>query len=718
MPDSPPAAARPSGTAGAAGPASTAAPATLSKRALREAFGHVATAKALAELYEANFREVSRYVHATARGHEAIQVAVGSQLHARDYAYPYYRDDAMLLALGVTPGELMLQLLGKATDPFSRGRTYYSHPSLRREGLPKVPHQSSATGMQAIPAAGAALGLRYRRTQKLDRARAGRYPIVVCSLGDASVTEGEVAEAFQMAALKRLPILFLVQDNEWDISAHSSEVRAMDAAEYAAGFKGLTARRVDGTDYPACHAAVAEIFGDLRRGGGPWLLQADVPLLNHHTSGVRSDFYRQDELEAERPRDPYPKLRARLGEAGFSESEIAKLETSVQATVREHFERARAAPDPEPGELLRYVFAEGDEAGGEHAAVVTEERGERSPAGAPVSNMVDAALHAVGEILEDHPEALLYGQDVGARLGGVFREAALLGQRFGDERVFNTPIQEAFIIGSTAGMSAVGCRPIVEVQFADYIWPGLNQLFTEVSRSCYLSAGQWPVASVIRVPTGAYKHGGPYHSSSVESVLTAIRGIKIAYPSTAADIKGLMRSAFEDPNPVVMLEHKGLYWSKLPGTKAAMTPEPERGYALPFGVASTRLSAKPQARPTLGIVTYGMGVYWSLDAAAEHEGRVEVLDLRTLAPLDEAAVFALARKHHRVLVVTEEPVANGFAQALAGRVQEACFRDLDAPVRVLGAAETPAIPLNWSQEQAYLPNAAKVSAAIGGLLGE
>ena len=685
-----------------------------SKAALARAFRHVATAKALAELYEDNFKAVSRYVHATARGHEAIQVAVGTQLHARDYAYPYYRDDAMLLALGVTPEELMLQLLGKATDPFSKGRTYYSHPSLRREATTKLPHQSSATGMQAIPAAGAAMGLRYQRTQRLTKPRKGQYPIVVCSLGDASVTEGEVSEALHVAVLKRLPILFLVQDNEWDISAHSSEVRAMDAVEFARGFKGLSAKHIDGTDYAACHATVAEIFKDLRAGGGPWLLQADVPLLNHHTSGVRSDFYRQAELEAERPRDPFPKLLAALHAAGFSESETDALLAEVQARVADDFANAQAAPDPDPAELMRHVFAEAPD-GGEHPGVVTAERGERAPAGAAVVNMVDAALHAVGEILEEHPEALLYGQDVGARLGGVFREAALLGERFGDERVFNTPIVEAFIIGSTAGMSAVGCRPIVEVQFADYIWPGLNQLFTEVSRSCYLSAGQWPVSSVIRVPIGAYKHGGPYHSSSVESVLTSIRGIKVAYPSTAADIKGLMRSAFEDPNPVVMLEHKGLYWSKLPGTKAAMTPEPEAGYAVPFGVARTRLSAKPDAT-AVGIVTYGMGVYWSLDAAELVEGEVEVLDLRTLAPLDWDAVHALARKCHRVLVVTEEPVANGFAQALAGNIQEHCFEHLDAPVRTLGSAEAPAIPLNWPQEQAYLPNARKVAEAIEALL--
>ncbi|MFK8057774.1 MAG: thiamine pyrophosphate-dependent enzyme [Saprospiraceae bacterium] len=679
---------------------------SLAKKTLKRGFELMATAKSLTELYEANFKEVSQYVHATSRGHEAIQLAAGMQLKPQDYVYPYYRDDSILLGLGVTPEELMLQLLGKQTDPFSAGRTYYSHPSLRREGMPKIPHQSSATGMQAIPAAGAAMGLRYKKLQGLEDA-ANKDGIVVCSLGDASVTEGEVAEAFQMAVLKKLPILFLVQNNEWDISAHSDEVRAMDAVEYAAGFKGLSAKRIDGTDFVASYKAIEDIYQKIRAGEGPWLLQADVPLLNHHTSGVRSDFYRQAELEAERPRDPYPKLWEVMRAAGFSESELKKAEKESQDLVQADLDKARLAPDPTAETLFDHVFA---------PTPITEERGEREPEGGTTSNMVDSALHAVGEILEEYPEALLYGQDVGARLGGVFREAALLGRTHGDERVFNTPIVEAFIIGSTAGMSAVGAKPIVEVQFADYIWPGLNQLFTEVSRSCYLSAGKWPVQSLIRVPIGAYKHGGPYHSSSVESVLTAIRGIKIAYPSCAADIKGLLRAGFEDPNPVVMLEHKGLYWSKLPGTKAAIGIEPARGYALPFGVARTVLAADVDEEATLGIVTYGMGVYWAIEAAKQYKGKVEILDLRTLSPIDEEAIYTLARKHHRILVVTEEPVMHSFAQALAGRIQETCFSHLDAPVRTLGAEEIPATPLNWNQEQAYLPNKDKVAVAIGSML--
>lgn len=333
--------------------------------------------------------------------------------------------------------------------------------------------------------------------------------------------------------------------------------------------------------------------------------------------------------------------------------------------------------------------------------------------------MVDSALFAVRELMEKHPESLLYGQDVGGRLGGVFREAATLAQTFGDNRVFNTPIQEAFIIGSTVGMSAVGLKPIVEVQFADYIWPGLNQLFTELSRSCYLSGGKWPVSSIIRVPIGAYGSGGPYHSSSVESVLTNIRGIKIAYPSTGADLKGLMKAAFYDPNPVVLLEHKGLYWSKIPGTEGAMSIEPDEDYVIPFGKARIVTEATEEAianGESCAVVTYGRGVYWTLEAAKKYEGRVEIIDLRTLSPLDMDAIYNAAKRHNKMMLVTEESVEASFTLGLAGRIQRECFEHLDAPVGLCGSIDTPAIPLNSTLEATLLPNAEKVEAELTKLL--
>ena len=673
------------------------------------AFELMCTAKTMAEKYEQHKEVTAKYVHATSRGHEAIQLAVGMQLKAQDWVSPYYRDDSLLLGIGMKPEELMLQVFAKKDDPFSGGRTYYSHPSLNRPDLPKIPHQSSATGMQAIPTTGVAMGIQYKEKTGLANWSPEDAPVVVCSLGDASCTEGEVSEAFQMAALKQFPIIYLVQDNGWDISANAKETRAQDISEYIKGFHGIEARTIDGTDFWACYQTVEEVINLVRNERRPFLIHAKVPLLGHHTSGVRKEWYR-DDLEEAAKADPYPKLRTALEQQEVRLAEFINLEAKVRKEIDAAYEQALQAPDPDPSSIQDHIFA---------PTTVTEEVGERAPQGKKKTVMVDSALFAMREIMEQHPEALLYGQDVGGRLGGVFREAATLAQTFGDNRVFNTPIQEAFIIGSTVGMSAVGLKPIVEVQFADYIWPGLNQLFTEVSRSNYLSNGKWPVSCVIRVPIGAYGSGGPYHSSSVESVLANIRGIKVVYPSTGADLKGLLKAAYYDPNPVVILEHKGLYWSKIPGTEGAMSTEPSADYIVPIGKARMVQEANTEhlsKGTSIGIITYGRGVYWSAEAAASFDGQVEILDLRSINPLDMDAMTALCERHSKILLVTEESIENTFTLGLAGRLQRLCFKNLDAPIEIVASVDAPAIPLNSDLEAAMLPNANKVKIAIEKLL--
>lgn len=676
----------------------------IDEKTLIKAFELLCTAKAITDSYDKNFKLVSKYVHATSRGHEAIQIAMGLLLTPDDYVSPYYRDDALLLAIGMRPYDLMLQVLAKREDPFSGGRTYYCHPSLRDADKPKIPHQSSATGMQAIPATGVAMGIQYKEKTGLSTTSGA---IAVCSLGDASVTEGEVAEAFQMAALKQLPILYLVQDNEWDISATAEEVRAMNAAEYALGFPGLEAISIDGSDFVTCYTVLFDTVEKMRKERRPFLIHARVPLLNHHTSGVRKEWYRHD-IEEHKEKDPFVKLTKTLIDRGFDKVELETIEKKAIHNVTEDLLRATKAADPLPEDLWTHDFA---------ATPIVKESGVRKPSGGEEKVMVDAALIGVQEIMEDHKECLFYGQDVGRRLGGVFREAATLAEKFGDERVFNTAIQEAFIVGSTVGMSAVGLKPIVEVQFADYIWPGLNQLFSEVSRSCYLSNGKWPVSMILRVPIGAYGSGGPYHSSSVESVLTNIRGIKIAYPSNGADLKGLLKAAFHDPNPVVILEHKGLYWSKVPGTDKAKCVVPAKDYILPLGIGLMVKEAEvTDTKNRVLIVTYGMGVHWALNVDSQLQPYLGILDLRTLYPLDEALIMTKSREYHRILVVTEEPVNNTFAQSIAARIQENCFTSLDAPVMTIGSENMPAIPLNEILEKTMLPNAEKVSKKVEQLL--
>ncbi|MEO8412174.1 MAG: thiamine pyrophosphate-dependent enzyme [Ginsengibacter sp.] len=681
----------------------------IDKEILLHAYRLMCTSKSMTDIYEAN-RQICKYVHATSRGHEAIQLATAFQLLPCDYISPYYRDESILLGLGFSPYTLMLQLLAKADDIFTGGREYYGHPNYRGEDKPNIIHQSSATGMQAIPATGIAQGFQYLEiinSPLFRRGPGGEQPIVVCSLGDASLTEGEVSEAFQFAVLKKLPIIYLVQDNDWGISVRAGEARSMNAWEFAQGFKGMQCTSIDGSDFFQSYDVMKNAVNQVRENRRPFLVHAKVPLLNHHTSGVRKEFYRsQEDLDLHATDDPLPKLKIRLMNMGISENELLEMQSHASTEVEEHFVAAVAAPEPHPSNIEEYIFA---------PVTVTGEKGDRCPAGNEKVIMVDAAMFAIREIMEEYPEAVLYGQDVGRRLGGVFREAATLAEQFGDHRVFNTAIQEAYIIGSTAGMSATGVKPIVEVQFADYIYPGINQLATELAKSCYLTCGKFPVQTVIRVPVGAYGGGGPYHSGCVETLLLSIKGIKIAYPSNAADMKGLMKAAFLDPNPVIILEHKGLYWSKVPGTEDAKSIEPSRDYVLPLGKANSILNAD-NSRIANGesccIITYGMGVYWAKKAARNFDNQIEIIDLRTLFPLDEDLIFSKVKKHGKCLVLTEEQQNNSFAEALSGRISKECFRFLDAAVEVLGALNVPAIPMNIHLEKAVLPNAEKVTALL------
>lgn len=670
---------------------------------LLKAYRTMCLARNMAARYEAN-RAICQYVHSTSMGHEAIQIATGLQLKPWDYVSPYYRDDSLMLSMGFTPYSMMLQLLAKGEDPFSGGRSYYCHPSSNDADKPKIPHQSSATGMQVIPTTGMAQGIQYLEQSGLFQL--DEKPVVVCSLGDGSVTEGEVSEAFQFAVLKGLPIIYLVQDNEWGISVSADEARAMDAYEYAEGFKGMERMRVDGSDFEASYHAMESAISYVRSTRKPILVHAAVPLLGHHTSGVRREWYRSpDDLEKHGARDPFVKLKAFMLENGIDPLDIEKIEAEAATRIDDDFEAAVNAPEPALSSVHDHVFA---------PTPVTEELGERTPANGSKVVMVDAALHAIEEIMHQYPEAILFGQDVGRRLGGVFREAATLAEKFGDNRVYNTAIQEAYIIGSTVGLSAVGVKPIVEVQFGDYIYPGINQLVCEISKSCYLSNGKFPVQTLIRVPVGAYGGGGPYHSGSIESTLLSIKGIKVVYPSNAADLKGLMKAAFLDPNPVVMLEHKGLYWSKVPGTSDAMTIEPAADYILPLGRGKIVQQATDD--DAMCVITYGMGVHWAKAAAAFYPGRVEIVDLRTLTPLDEELIYATVRKFGKCMLLTEEQIGHSFMMSIAGKISKECFRYLDAPVQVIGALDLPAVPLNKALEKEMLPTVEKVAKGMEELL--
>ena len=424
---------------------------------LLKAYRLMCTAKAMADTYEAN-RPICKYVHSTSRGHEAIQLATAFQLLPCDYVSPYYRDESIMLGLDFSPYQLMLQLLAKGEDIFTGGREYYNHPNYRGIDKPTIIHQSSATGMQAIPTTGVAQGIKFlehTNSPLLCRGAGGEVPVVICSLGDASVTEGEVSEAFQFAALQQLPIIYLVEDNDWGISVTSDEARTTNAYDFIEGFKGIHRVSIDGSDFIESYTTMQEVVDHVRKNRQPYLVHAKVPLLGHHTSGVRKEFYRTEEDLAKHYKDdPGPKLKIVLQQLGFDEASLQEIENETAALVKKDFDAATASPEPDPLKVSDHVFV---------PTTITVEKGERNPSNKEKVLMVDAALFAIREIMEDFPEAVLYGQDVGRRLGGVFREAATLAEQFGDHRVFNTAIQEAYIIGSTVGMCAVGAKPIVEI---------------------------------------------------------------------------------------------------------------------------------------------------------------------------------------------------------------------------------------------------------------
>jgi 2-oxoisovalerate dehydrogenase E1 component len=680
----------------------------MQKELLLKAFKLMCTAKAMADIYESN-RPICKYVHSTSRGHEAIQLATAFHLKNFDFVSPYYRDESLMLGMGWPPNLLMMQLLAKANDPFTGGRAYYNHPNSIDENYPKIIHQSSATGMQAIPTTGVAQGIQYleKRGLKYSKDKA----IVVCSFGDSSITEGEVSEAFSFAALHQLPIIYLVQDNEWGISVSSDEARTNNAFEFIAGFKGIERLQCDGSDFEKSYDCMQNAVHYVREHRKPILVHATVPLLGHHTSGVRKEWYRTEEdLAKHGAKDPFEKLKNSLLKNGYSLSDLNIIEEEQKLFIENEFAIALQAADPLPETVSNFIYA---------PTPITQEQGTRTPQGKERIVMVDAALYAIEELMRKHEECIFFGQDVGKRLGGVFREAATLAQKFGDDRVFNTAIQEAYIIGSTAGLSAVGVKPIVEVQFADYIYPGINQLITEISKTHYLTCGKFSVSMILRVPIGAYGGGGPYHSGSVESILANIKGIKVCYPSNAADLKGLMKAAYYDPNPVVMLEHKGLYWSKVPGTEEAKCVEPAEDYILPLGKAWLLQEANIENienGDSLCIITYGMGVHWAWNAAKQFEGKVAIVDLRTINPIDEVMINNEVRKHGKCIVLTEEQIQNSFAEALSYRISRDCFYSLDAPVKTIGALNLPAVPMNIILEKEMLPNAEKVASAIEELL--
>ena len=624
-------------------------------------------------------------------GHEAAQVAAAQALRpGYDWAFPYYRDQSFVLACGITVRELLLAALHRADDPATGSRQMPCHWGNQSA---RIVTQSSPTGTQFLQAAGTALAVKKEKTDE----------VVYVSSGEGATSKGEFFEAVNWAARESLPLIFFIQDNKYAISVPVAlQTAGGSVFEATKGFTGLHRIECDGTDFYQTFSSMESAVQLARTGRGPSLILAHVVRLMPHSSSDDHKKYRsEEELELEKLRDPLPRFSHSLIERGILDQEQdAKLKIEIKKEIESESEWAEKQPLPDPSTVSLHLYGTAHE---------KTPKKETSPirTGSSVV-MVDAINHALDEELDRNEKIVIFGEDIADKKGGVFTATKGLSTKYGTARVFNSPLAEASIVGVAIGMAFKGWKPVVEIQFGDYIWPAFMQIRDELATIRYRSNGIWSCPVVIRVPVGGYIHGGMYHSQSIESFFTHIPGIRIAYPSNAADAKGLLKSAIRGDDPVLFLEHKGLYRQ---GYAAA--PEPPEDFLLPFGQASLRRGGSDAT-----IVTYGYLVQQSLEAVRILEARgfsVEVIDLRTLNPLDENIIYDSVKKTNRVLLVHEDTLTAGFGAEIAARIARNCFEHLDAPITRIAAMDIP-VPYSPPLEDAMLPNKQDILTAVERLI--
>lgn len=590
-------------------------------------------------------------------GHEAIQVAIAMAMKGgKDWFFTYYRDNGIATALGITPKDIFRHIMGRATDEFCGGRQMPMHLGSKELRMPTA---SSPTGSQYLQAVGAALSCVYRNTDE----------VAYVGGGEGSTSEGEFFEAINWAARESLPAIFCIQNNRFAISV-PIEQQTAGASVYKVvqGFEGIHKFHIDGTDFLESYATAKEAVKLARSGEGPSFIYADVVRLRSHSASDSQDKYRSKEAIAkDMEKDPILKLEKLLIERSImSEEEIAATRKEINELVVKSAEEAYAEPSPDPKTVEDHLFCP--------AELQTKIDYESSvPNGEPIV-MVDAINHALMEEMEKNPNMLVYGEDVQDGKGGVFTATKGLSTKYGVKRCFNSPLAEASILGTAVGAALTGLKPVVEIQFADYIFPAMMQIRDELVMYRYRSNGTFECPVTIRVATGGYIGGGHYHSQNIEAIFAKCPGLYIAYPSNAADAKGLLKTACQLKDPVMFLEHKFLYRQGY-----AKSPEPNADYYLPFGKAAVKKEGND-----LTIVTYGAMVEKAMKTSREMEKKgysVEVIDIRTIVPLDTETIINSVKKTGKVIVFYEDTKFMGFGAEIASQIAEAAFEYLDAPIK-------------------------------------
>jgi 2-oxoisovalerate dehydrogenase E1 component len=634
------------------------------------------------------------FFHIAAEGHEAVQMAIGLHLDPKkDWLFPYYRDLGTMLMSGITPEEVFLGTFAKATDPASGGRQLPVHWGMINA---QIPSQSSPTGSQFLQAVGTALASR----------RKGIRNVSYVSSGEGTTSQGEFHEAVNWASREKLPVLFVIQNNRYAISVpveHQTAGKDGSVAEMMGGFYSLYRKRIDGTDFFESYSELKEAIDYIKSGKGPALIEANVVRLQSHSSSDDQRKYRDhSELEKDKQDDPIEKFVARLKKEGvLNDDDYQKIRKEINEEIDEAADRAFKAADPDPRDAARYVY---DESGLKESLDYEK----NVPAGEKIV-MVDAINHGLHEEMKKNKDMYIFGEDIADMKGGVFTATKGLSTNFGDERVFNSPLAEASILGVANGMALAGLKPVVEIQFGDYIWPAFMQMKNETASMRYRSNNAWSTPVVVRVAVGGYIHGGLCHSQNIESIYAHVPGIFIAYPSNAADAKGLLKTACRINDPVLFCEHKGLYRQSF-----AISPEPDDDYLLPFGKAKIVKEGND-----ITVVSYGVSMWDSVFAAKKLEAEfgysVEVIDIRTIIPLDEETIFRSVKKTNKVIVIHEDTLTGGFGAEIAARVADNCFQYLDGPVKRIAAKDTH-IPYAPVLESEVLPSRSQIYNGIKELI--
>ena len=659
----------------------------FTKQQLIEVYRIMLLARELDKRILIMLKQSKGFFHMGCSGHEAAQVAAGLTINeGRDWSYPYYRDGAYTLALGMSPKDHFLAFLGRVADPNSGGRQmpmHYGQKALR------IVSQSSATGTQYLQSVGCAL------TRKLEKNK----EVVYVSSGEGTTSQGDFHEALNWASREKAPVIFHIQDNEYAISTHKSEQTAGSVYSLVSGYNNLSRYEVDGTNFFETHLAFKQAIERARRGKGPSVIVSNVVrLLPHSSSDDQRKYRTAEDLEKDLLRDPIQLFKnSCISEGMFSVEEAKNIDEQVYKKIADDAKWADDQDHPDVATALSYIYSE-DDLGKETKLVNKSDN----------IVMVDAINHALHEEMAQNQKMVIYGQDIADPKGGVFTATKGLSNTFGKERVFNSPLAESSIVGTAIGMAVTGYKPVVEIQFADYIWTAMMHIRNEVSVMRYRSNNDWDCPLVIRVPVGGYIHGALCHSQSIDGYFMHMPGIYIAYPSNAKDAKGLLKMACRMNDPVIFMEHKGLYRQPY-----AATEEPNEDYLLPFGKANYVTQGDD-----LTIICWGAMVQKSLDAvhALElREGSIEIIDLRTLNPIDYEKLEHSLRKTGKILVIYEDNLTNGPGAEICSVITDKYFDLLDGPVKRVASKDSP-IPYNWFLEEKVLIQTADIAHAINDLL--